>query len=251
MFYIKECYFRLMYLLFMLINILLILFINKEFILLIFSFSILEDFLNLNKSLFETIVYNSPIELIMTYISLFFYYSLFVGFPYIFWGVYDFLKSTFFFSKIKLIKFIFFFCYFILIILILFSFFIFLPHLWFFLKKINILLEYSMFFNFYSQLQFNQYFLFLKTFLNTMICCYLFIIFIIFFSFILKLNFLLYIRKILIFINMCLATLLSPPDIFSQLFFFFLLLLITEFMSYFYILLIKYQKIKHFKLEKN
>jgi hypothetical protein len=74
MFYIKECYFRLMYLLFMLINILLILFINKEFILLIFSFSILEDFLNLNKSLFETIVYNSPIELITTYISLFFYY---------------------------------------------------------------------------------------------------------------------------------------------------------------------------------
>jgi hypothetical protein len=56
MFYIKECCFRLMYLLFMLINILLILFINKEFILLIFSFSILEDFLNLNKNLFETII---------------------------------------------------------------------------------------------------------------------------------------------------------------------------------------------------
>jgi sec-independent protein translocase protein TatC len=251
MFYIKECYFRLLYLLYMLINILIILFINKKLILLLFSFSILEKFMDLNKNLFETIVYNSPIELLMTYLSLFLYYSLFVGFPYIFWGVYDFLKSTLFFSKIKLIKFIFIFCYLILVILILFSFFIFLPHLWFFLKKINTLLEYSTFFNFYSQLQFNQYFLFLKTFFNTIIYCYIFIVFIVFFSFIFKLNFLLYIRKILVFINMFLATILSPPDIFSQLFFFFLLLLITEFISYFYILLIKYKKFKHFKLEKN
>lgn len=251
MFYIKECYYRFIYILIMLINILLILFFNKELILLLFSFSIMEEFLNLNKNLFETIVYNSPIELLMTYLSLFFYCSLFVGFPYIFWEVYDFLKSTFYFSKIQLIKFIFIFCYFILIILLLFSFFIFLPQLWFFFKKINILLEYSIFFNFYSQLQFNQYFLFLKTFFNTIFYCYFFIVLLVFFSFILKLNFLLYIRKFLIFINMFLATFISPPDIFSQLFFFFLLLLISEFINYFYILLIKYQKFKIFKQEKN
>ena len=251
MFYIKECCFKLMYLIYMLINILIILFLNKELLLILFSFSILEKFLNLNKDLFEIIIYNSPVELLMTYISLLFYCSLFLGFPFLLWTFCDFFKSIFFFSKLKLIKFITIFCYFIIIILLLISFFIFLPHLWFFFKKINYLIEYSTFFNFYGQLQFNQYIFFLKTFLNTVIYCYFFIVLFIFFSFLLKLNFLLYIRKFFIFINMCLATLISPPDIFSQFLFFFLLLLISELITYFYILLIKYEKYKIFKPEKS
>ena len=78
MFYIKECCFKLMYLIYMLINILIILFLNKELLLILFSFSILEKFLNLNKDLFEIIIYNSPVELLMTYISLLFYCSLFI-----------------------------------------------------------------------------------------------------------------------------------------------------------------------------
>lgn len=251
MFYIKECYYKLIYILYMLISILFILFINKELLLVIFSFSILENFQNLNKNLFETIIYNSPVELLLTYFSLFFYCSLFLTFPYLLWSLYDFFKGAFYNSKLKLIKFIIFFCYIIKIILLLFSFFIFLPQIWFFFKTINALIESASFFNFYGQLQFNQYFLLLKTFLNTIIYCYLFIIFFIFFSFLVKLNFLLYSRKFFIFINMCLATLISPPDIFSQFFFFILLFLISELITYFYILLIKYEKYKIFKQEKN
>jgi len=251
MFYVKECYFRMLYFVFVSINIVTLLFFNKELLLVLFSFSILENFLNLNTNLFETIIYNSPVELLMTYISLLVYCSLFLGFPYLLWNFYDFFRSTLYLSQIKLIKFIFIFCYIIIIILLIFSFFFFLPQLWSFFKKINNFVEGSIFFNFYGQLQFNQYFLFLKTFFNTIFFCYFFIVLFIFFSFLLKLNFLLYIRKIFIFINMCLATLISPPDIFSQLFFFLLLLIISELITYFYILLIKYEKHKILKLEKN
>ena len=99
MFYIKECCFKLMYLIYMLINILIILFLNKELLLILFSFSILEKFLNLNKDLFEIIIYNSPVELLMTYISLLFYCSLFLGFPFLLWTFCDFFKSIFFFQN--------------------------------------------------------------------------------------------------------------------------------------------------------
>jgi len=97
----------------MLVSILFMLFINKELLLVIFSFSILENFQNLNQNLFETIIYNCPVELLLTYFSLFFYCSLFVSFPYLLWSLYDFFKGAFYSSNLKLIKFIIFFllCY--------------------------------------------------------------------------------------------------------------------------------------------
>jgi len=248
MFYIKECYLKIIYIIFSTFCTLVILFINKELIIILLSFSILKNFENLNQNLFETFIYNSPVELLTTYFSFIIYCSINLLLPYFLWNFYDFFKSALYNSKLKLIKFIIFFCCFIIIIILLLSFLIFLPKLWFFFQKLNTLIEYSNFFNFYGQLQFSQYFLFLKTFINTITVCYFFIVLLIFFSFLKKLNTLMYFRKFFIFLNMCLATILSPPDLFSQLFFFILFFIISELLTYFFITLIKYEK---FKQEKN
>lgn len=239
MFYLTEIYFRILYSFFSFCFLVFIFFLKKEILLLIYNFNILKNLFD-DLILFNTIVYNSPLELFSIYFSLALYSTIVYFIPYFLWSISDFSKSAINSSRFKLVNFLWYFNIIILIVLLLFFFYTIYPQIWNFFYILNKTFENGIFFNFFYQLQFSKYFKFLKDCTSLFLFCYLFFLSCGLISFIFKLNFLIQFRKGFIALNACLATLLSPPDLLSQILLFILLNWLTESLILFFIFLIKY-----------
>lgn len=240
MFYLKEVLYKFLYNLYVFFFLSLIFFVKKDIILVFLNFQFLDN-LNNNVALFgSSIMYTSPVELLLVYIKISVLSALFYIVPYLVWSWFDFYKSTFTYSKIKIFTFFYFLNCFILIILIFYSIYIFYPKLWLFFQLLNKTIEQTSFIEFFFQLQFSKYFIFLINFLKIVFYCYLTILSCGLISVLFKFNFLIKFRKLFLLLNGLLATILSPPDVFSQFLFFLALTTITETLLLFFIYYHKY-----------
>ena len=166
MFYIKECYFRLLYILYTACILFILFFIKKELLLLLINYKCLKP-LSTNVALFETFVYSSPVELLYVYLSIVIYFMLFIFIPYCLWSFFDFYKGAIKISTYKLLKFIFYFNIIITIFIFFNSFLIIYPKIWLFFETLNSVFEKNTIFNFYYQLHFSKYFFFFSKLYKT------------------------------------------------------------------------------------
>jgi sec-independent protein translocase protein TatC len=183
----------------------------------------------------EYFIFTEPMEIFSFYIGSFIIFGLFFLMPYFFWQIIDFLKGALFQKEwIRLKKFLISY-----IIFFLFSFsFIFLalmPLLWDFFSSFH-LMEGKL--PFYLELKASQYFSF---FFNTILFSevFFFIIFILFFFLMLStkgLEFILLGKFLIYFLFLLGATVLTPPDLISQILFFFCFILLFE--AFFFLLLL-------------
>ena len=227
MFYLNEIFLRIKFSLFTFLITLVICFYYKEVLLILFSIPILNLPLDISLE-FNNLIYTHPFELFKIHFFFAFIITIYLFIPYFFWHILDFLKSSLPNYKYKLLL-----KYNINIISIVlctnyFFYYYFLPNIWFFLKNFNISNNLNKILKFYLELRVEEYFYFIFDFLyltNILILLFLF-----FFSIIILFglsNMILW-KKLFIFINIMCATLLSPPDVYSQLLILFLLSFIFE-----------------------
>jgi Sec-independent protein secretion pathway component TatC len=218
----------------------------KDILLIIFSIPIL----NLSTdtiSEFSNLIYTHPFELFKIHLFFAIIISFWLFIPYIFWHVLDFLKSSLIKHNYKLLL--------KQVIIVIITFFLvnsfffyyFLPNIWFFLKKFNISNSSNKVLKFFFELRVEEYFNFVLDFLyltNLLILLFLFFFFIII---LFGVSNIVYWKKLFIFINIVCATLLSPPDVYSQIFILFILSLVFESLIiinlYLYKLNITYEKL--------
>jgi len=254
MFYFNELFSRLKFLGFSYLLLLLLCYLYKDILLVIFSFSLLK-FSSASAIEFSDFIYTHPIELFKVHLFFGVLLSGYFIIPLVFWIILDFLKSSltkynykFYYKKV-------------LITLIsvfsinVFSFYYLLPNLWFFFQNFNRSERSSKVLNFFFELRIEEYFYFVVDFL------YLtnIFIFIIFFLYILINSFgvsnILYWKKLFVFINIVCATLLSPPDVYSQIAILFFLSVIFEgliFINLYYLNLnIGYEKLIRQHIKRN
>ena len=192
------------------------------------SFSLLEDYTENNSDVFGKFIFTHPAELLKVQLFASLFFSVFYSLPYISWTFLEFFKSSFYKNEYKSIKKIvlsvlmFFFIANITINLVLF------PNIWTFFENFNTTKTTGGALNFFFELRIEEYTRFLSDF--TYLTNYLFIIFVLI-AFII-INFgvssLLNWKRLFILLNIVFATLLSPPDVYSQLIILAFLSLILE-----------------------
>ena len=228
MFYVKEAAYRGQYFLLSLIVTIAICYFNRNILLFLLTESVLSSHEKGNLLNVDHFIYTHPLELFTVQIFLMVYFSILFTFPMLFWNVADFLKSCFTllehknFCKIIIFLFLFF-----IIFNIIFCFYFF-PSIWFFFQNFNMCLDSDQNFSFFLELRVYEYFSFLTHFIyltNTsfgvlVVCVFLFT----FPDF----KNLIYWKKLFIFLNMVFATLLSPPDVSTQIFIFVFLSILLE-----------------------
>lgn len=216
MFYVKELLFRLQYFGLSFCLIILLCWCNRDLLLFILTFNVLTSNIKFNLAGIDYFIYTHPSELLMTYILVISYFSFILMLPQFFWHCLDFLKSSLKLSeylnirqKIKENSIV---VYLSNIFCFLFAF----PTCWTLFESFNKITGLSTSLTFFLELKIQDYISFLKDFLyNTNIC----LIILLGLHFVLNfygLKNLLYWRKLFLLINLVFATLLSPPDIFSQ-----------------------------------
>jgi sec-independent protein translocase protein TatC len=148
--------------------------------------------------------------------------------PYFFWHFVDFIKTSLIQKEYKNLTKVLLLCVFSLILFNFFFFFIIFPKFWFFFYNFNFSFNNPQTLNFFLELRVQEYFDFVLTFIYSVNLFIL--IFFLLFIFFLFLGFekLLYWKKLFLFINIVFATLLSPPDVYSQLSILFVLTLFLE-----------------------
>ena len=192
------------------------------------SFSLLEDYTENNSDVFGKFIFTHPAELLKVQIFASLFFSVFYSLPYISWTFLEFFKSSFYKNEYKSIKKIvlsvlmFFFIANITINLVLF------PNIWTFFENFNTTKTTGGALNFFFELRIEEYTRFLSDF--TYLTNFFFIIFVLI-AFII-INFgvssLLNWKRLFILLNIVFATLLSPPDVYSQLIILAFLSLILE-----------------------
>jgi Sec-independent protein secretion pathway component TatC len=163
--------------------------------------------------------------------------------PYLFWHSVDFLKTSLLVKEYKKLSNFFLFFTFSLLLLNLSFYFILFPKFWFFFQNFNFSSE-SQTLRFFLELRVQEYFKFVLDFLytiNIFIIIFYFLTFLILFF---GLEKFIYWKKLFIFINIVFATLLSPPDVYSQILFLFILTIFFEFFLFGFILYLKYKTSK-------
>ena len=242
MFYFKEFVSRFRYVILAFFLTVFILYDYKHLLLIIISSSLLKL---TNTGLYDisNFICTHPVELFKTHAFLIFYFSILLLLPYFFWHFLDFFCSGFYKKEYDIlsnsIRF-FFIVYFIVNLL---AFFFLLPNLWFFFQKFDTYLNVLQIFEFSFQPRLEEYFSFILDFIYLINLFIFFYILICIFIFLLGTKLFLSWRKFFIVINIIFATLLSPPDILSQLFILFLLTLlneITKLLSIYYLKSYKY-----------
>lgn len=244
MFYFKELFIRFQYFLFSFLITLLIIYYYKRILFILLTLSLIDSSSYLDTfNPYSNFIYTSPTELLTIHLLSILSISFTVQIPYFFWHLLDFIKSSLIQHEFrKLVK--------ILISLFLtFVFFNFLtfnlifPKLWAFFQKFNVLVNQSENLNFSLELTVQDYFTFVLDFL------YFVNLFVILFYLLLALilvfgveNFI-YWKKLFIFINIVFATLLSPPDVYSQIVILIFLSFLLEFILLTFIFLSKLDKI--------
>ena len=247
MFYIKELIFRVQYFLFSLSLTLILCYIYRNLLLYLLTFSVLSSNNDSNISGVDYFIYTHPSELLTIYFLAVFYFSGLFLLPFIFWNFLDFLKSSLLTSEYYfLLK-----LFLILVSIIgfsnLFCFLNLLPTFWIFFESFNNLSDkINNELKFFLELRIQDYFLFLSSFLYLVNVCLFFLLSICFLFSFYGIKTLLHWKKLFIFFNIVFATLLSPPDVYSQLLIFGTLTAIFEIIIFFYIFY--YKTCKYIKL---
>ena len=224
MFYFNELFLRFKFISFSCVLILFSCYIYKNVLLTVFSFSLL----NLPLNSFKDFIYTHPIELFQVHLYFSVLICVYLALPLYIWHILDFLKSsltkynyTSYLSQSVVIVLIFFLSNII-------SFYYLLPNIWFFFTEFNTSGDTSNLLNFFFELRIQEYFNFVIDFLyltNIFISLFLFLYFLIFFF---GLSNIIYWKRLFIFINIVCATLLSPPDVSSQIIILIILSLLFE-----------------------
>lgn len=243
MFYFKELFIRFQYFLFSFLITLLIVYYYKRILFILLTLSLIDSSSYLDSfNQHSNFIYTSPTELLTIHLLSILSISFIVQTPYFFWHLLDFMKSSLIqYEFRKLVK--------VLISLFLtFVFFNFLtfnfvfPKLWAFFQKFNILVNQSENLNFSLELTVQDYFIFVLDFLYFVnlfvIIFYLLLLLILVFG----LENFIYWKKLFIFINIVFATLLSPPDVYSQIVILIFLSVFLEFILFVFIFLSKLDK---------
>lgn len=247
MFYIKELIFRVQYFLASLSLALILCYVYRNLLLYLLTFSVLSTNNNSDISGVDYFIYTHPSELLTIYFLAVFYFSGLFLLPFLLWNFLDFLKSSLLASEYYLLLQ----SFLILVLIIVFSnIFCFLnlfPTFWIFFESFNNLSDKANNeLHFFLELRIQDYFLFLSSFLYLVNVCLFFLLSICFsFSFY-GIKTLLHWKKLFIFFNIVFATLLSPPDVYSQLLIFGILTVIFEIIIFFYIFY--YKTCKYIKL---
>lgn len=246
MFYITELVFRFKYLFLSCLFLIIILFINLDYLFLLFIQPIFKNtYLNWTDFYF---IYTNPMELYFYYGSIFLLLLVFFFLPVFIWQIQDFLKSSLYlFEYINLKQKYALFLFYFLFLNISFTLF-FLPKIWCFLEFINYYIINHQAFNIFLELKVNEYFFLLVNTLVFLNFSFLLLISYIYFLIAFNIKNLLFFKKLFIFINLILATLISPPEVFSQLLFLVFLTLFLEFLIF--LIVINLKKLKYFNKVK-
>jgi len=236
MFYLLELFTRIKYFIFSSFFTFLLFYTFKDVLLVVVVytlFSLQEDiFISFN---IDHFIYTHPTELFSMYITLVSVFSFFFLLPYIVWHIFDFLKQSLYSKEFKNLKL---FLILFICILILFNFlflFVVFPQIWFVFNSFNN----SNLINLLFELKINEYFIFFFNFLF-IFNLFIFNLFIlIFFLKILGIINVIRWKKLFIFLNIVFATLLSPPDVYSQLIFLIILTIFLELFLFFFLFYLK------------
>jgi sec-independent protein translocase protein TatC len=239
MFYLTELFFRFKYSFLSLFLSIFIAYFYKNILFILLTFPLLDYFYNLNN-----FIYTHPTELLTIHFLLILLISLIFQIPYILWHFLDFIKTSLLKNEyFKMLKVLIICTFFLIIFNFLFFFFIF-PKFWLFFYSFSFSFHESQTLNFFLELRVQEYFNFVINFIYS-VNLFILIFFAIFFL-ILMFGFekLLYWKKLFLFCNIVFATLLSPPDVYSQLLILFILTFFLEaiiFVNYYlYVLQKKY-----------
>lgn len=218
MFYIKEIIFRLNYLIFSFFITTILCWCNRDLLLFILTFNILRSNAGSNITGIDYFIYTHPSELFTTYFSVILYFTFIFLLPQLLWHCLDFLKSSLNNSEHSNVLFwvsrSLFSLYISNVLCFVFTF----PSCWILFESFNQNSQPNITLAFFLELKIQDYVLFLRDFLyNTNICLILFIILHLILNFY-GLKKILYWKNSFLLINLLFATLLSPPDIYSQLF---------------------------------
>lgn len=239
MFYLTELFFRFKYSFLSLSLSIFIAYFYKNILFILLTFPLLDYFYNLNN-----FIYTHPTELLTIHFLLILLISLIFQIPYILWHFLDFTKTSLLKNEyLKMLK-VLIVCTFFLIIFNFLFFFLIFPKFWLFFYSFSFSFHESQTLNFFLELRVQEYFNFVINFIYS-VNLFILIFFAIFFL-ILMFGFekLLYWKKLFLFCNIVFATLLSPPDVYSQLLILFILTFFLEaiiFVNYYlYVLQKKY-----------
>ena len=236
MFYFKDILLRILYSCMLLISLFIILYLYKEIIINL----VILPFIFFNKKTIKYFIYTHPTELFYSVSIFLLFLVLLIIIPYVLWSIIDFLKPGLYCSeKLLLKKIVKRITFFISFINASFLFFIF-PLFWNFFESWNSFS--NEIFKFYLELKLENYLNYLMNFI--IIVNVGMILLILAYILILQCGILYFynIKKMLILINILIATFISPPDVIFQIVLFFILNLIIESISYFFLLLIKINK---------
>lgn len=243
MLYIKELYLRFYFFIFSFFSVSGVLWLYKKNLLTLLTFSLLNSWVvNDGGNVFEHLIYTNPAEVFSVYLSLILYFSLLLIFPYTVWHFLDFLRSSFYNTEYLRVKsvfvkiFVFFFLANVLGIFVCF------PYIWSFFNVFNYRNELDCLLTFSLELKVQEYFNFFFTFLYLINLASFFVLVLILTLSFLSLEQKLYWKRLFTFFNVVFATLLSPPDVISQLIFLLVLVVLFEFVTFFSIFKLKQSK---------
>ena len=223
MFYLTELFFRFQYFVVSFLLTVLIAYLFKDILFILLTFPLIN-----NSNTLNSFIYTHPAELLTIHLLLMVLIAFIFQIPYFFWHFVDFIKTSLIQKEYKNLTKVLLLCVFSLILFNFFFFFIIFPKFWFFFYNFNFSFNNPQTLNFFLELRVQEYFDFVLTFIYSVNLFIL--IFFLLFIFFLFLGFekLLYWKKLFLFINIVFATLLSPPDVYSQLSILFVLTLFLE-----------------------
>lgn len=244
MFYLKELQFRSVYLIVSFFFFFISFWYYKHFILIFFVL-----ILQINgQFLFTHFIYTTPFEFLNIYLLLFSCLLIFYFFPFMLWQVIDFCKSSLYESEYR------FFLHIFVAFATIFSIY---NCLYYFLLLPNVL-EFLFIFNSWSigllnfkifyELKIIDYCYLVCSLLVVFNCLFIigFCLYLYFFN--LSINSMLFQKKLILLINIFLATFLSPPDVYTQLVYAFVLIFILE--AFIWCKLLYFKSFSIFKIYK-
>jgi sec-independent protein translocase protein TatC len=212
MFYLTELFFRFKYSFLSLSVSIFIAYLYKNILFILLTFPLLDYFYSLNN-----FIYTHPTELLTIHFLLILLISSIFQIPYLLWHFLDFTKTSLLKNEyLKMLK-VLIICTFLLFFFNFLFFFIIFPKFWLFFYSFSFSFHESQTLNFFLELRVQEYFNFVINFIYS-VNLFILIFFAIFFL-ISMFGFekLLYWKKLFLFCNIVFATLLSPPDVYSQL----------------------------------
>lgn len=242
MFYFKELYLRFVFLIFSFFTVWITLWVYKKNLLTILTFSLLDNLFENKGNAFEHLIYTNPAEVFSIYLALILYFSLLLVGPYFTWHFLDFFKSSLYRREYTNAKKILIKIFLFLFLTNLFGIFVLFPYIWSFFNLFNSQNELTSLLTFSLELRVQEYFNFFFTFLYLINLASFFASTLVFVLSLLTLFQKLHWKKLFTFFNVVFATLLSPPDVFSQLMFLFVLIFLLELVMFFSVIKLKLNK---------